>query len=393
MKKLHLICNSHIDPVWMWDWEEGLGESISTFHQAEEFFRDFDYIFNHNESILYEFIEKKDPELFARIKARVESGDWHIMGGWYLQPDCNIPSGEAFVRQIGLGRRYFQEKFGKRPTTAINFDSFGHTVGLVQILKKCGFDSYLFCRPMPEMLELPARQFLWVGKDGSKIKATRCEDESIYCSGFGTALVDIQRKASVYDTEDVGVALWGVGNHGGLPSRKDLEDVTRYMREAGFEVIHSTPEEYFGEIEPTAEFAGSLQPCLIGAYTAMQSIKQKHIELENKLFTTEKLCALAELNGLYTKDEAVFERVERHWHPWNSTISPPAPAPRMEKRAACARQTLRWSCYRRNLTRRSLPSAPSIPRRAAGNSQCSSSILSPMPGKRSAKRSTLCPRP
>lgn len=311
MKKLHLICNSHIDPVWMWDWEEGLGESISTFHQAEEFFRDYNYIFNHNESILYDFIEKKDPELFARIKARVEAGDWHIMGGWYLQPDCNIPSGEAFVRQIGLGRRYFWEKFGKRPTTAINFDSFGHTVGLVQILKKCGFDAYLFCRPMPEMLELPARQFLWVGKDGSKIKATRCEDESIYCSGFGTALADIRRKASVYDTEEVGVALWGVGNHGGLPSRKDLEDVTRYMQEAGFEVVHSTPEAYFADIAPTAEFSGSLQPCLIGAYTAMQSIKQKHIELENKLFTTEKLCALAELNGLYTKDEAVFERVEK----------------------------------------------------------------------------------
>ena len=48
MKKLHLICNSHIDPVWMWDWEEGLGEAVSTFYQAEQFCRDFDYIFNHN---------------------------------------------------------------------------------------------------------------------------------------------------------------------------------------------------------------------------------------------------------------------------------------------------------------------------------------------------------
>ena len=57
MKKLHLICNSHIDPVWMWDWEEGLGTAISTFYQAAEFCDEYDYIFCHNEAILYEFIE------------------------------------------------------------------------------------------------------------------------------------------------------------------------------------------------------------------------------------------------------------------------------------------------------------------------------------------------
>ena len=222
MKKLHLICNSHIDPVWMWDWEEGLGEAISTFYQAEQFLREYDYIFNHNEALLYEFVEEKDPELFAAIREQVRAGKWHVMGGWYLQPDCNLPSGEAFVRQISLGRSYFQEKFGIRPTTAINFDSFGHSVGLVQILKKCGFDSYLFCRPMPEMLTLPAREFVWVGKDGSRVKASRVEDESIYCSGFGTALTDIQRKAAVCEDSDVGVALWGVGNHGGLANSLSL---------------------------------------------------------------------------------------------------------------------------------------------------------------------------
>ena len=312
MKKLHLICNSHIDPVWMWDWEEGLGEAISTFYQAEQFCREFDYVFNHNEAILYEFVEQKDPALFENIKKQVAAGKWHIMGGWYLQPDCNMPSGEAFVRQIALGRRYFAEKFGARPTTAINFDSFGHSVGLVQILKKCGYDSYLFCRPMPEMKELPAREFLWVGKDGSRIKATRAEDETIYCSGFGTALSDVRRKAAVYDTEEVGVALWGVGNHGGLPSRKDLNDINAYIAASETEVVHSTPEQFFADIAPTKEYAGSLQPCLIGAYTSMQSIKQKHIELETMLFTTEKLCALAELRGLYHKNETAFTAAEKH---------------------------------------------------------------------------------
>ena len=100
--------------------------------------------------------------------------------------------------------------------------------------------------------------------------------------------------------------MWGVGNHGGVPSRKDLEEVNRLIADCAFALVHSTPERYFAELEPKTEFAKSMQPCLIGCYTAMQSIKQKHIELENKLFTTEKLCAYAALNGLYTKNASAF---------------------------------------------------------------------------------------
>ncbi len=310
MKKLHLICNSHLDPVWMWDWEEGFGEAISTFHQAELFCREFPFVFNHNEALLYEFIEEHDPELFARIKEQVQAGKWHIMGGWYLQPDCNMPSGEAFVRQIGLGRKYFQEKFGARPTTAINFDSFGHSVGLVQILRKCGYDSYLCCRPNPGMMELP-RDFWWVGKDGSRVKVTRTTDENLYCTGFGTAKKEIIRKASDYADGEVGVALWGVGNHGGLPSRQDLQDVGELIENTDYPIVHSTPEQYFAELEPKTEFHKSMQPCLIGCYTSMQSIKKKHIELENKIFTTEKLCSYASLNGLYQKNHDAFLEAEK----------------------------------------------------------------------------------
>ena len=314
MKKLHLICNSHLDPVWMWDWEEGAGAAISTYYQAVEFCKEYDYVFCHNEALLYEYIEKYDPQLFTEIQRQVKEGKWHIMGGWYLQPDCNIPSGEAFVRQIKLGREYFAEKFNARPTTAINFDSFGHTLGLVQILKKCGYDSYMFCRPMPEMLQLPEREFYWVGKDGSKVKASRIEDETIYCSAFGNALNDIKRKIGHCGDSDLCVALWGVGNHGGNPSRKDLADVASYIEEQaklGVEVLHSTPEKYFADVEPTAEWTKSLHPCLVGSYTSMSSIKQKHIELENKLFTTEKLCALAELKGLYKKNQRAFTEAEK----------------------------------------------------------------------------------
>ena len=147
MKEVHLICNAHIDPVWQWDWPEGVGAILSTFRSAAELADEFDYIFCHNEASAYRYVEVYAPDLFERIKQLVKKKKWHIMGGWYLQPDCNMPSGESFVRQILVGQKYFEEKFGIKPTTAINFDPFGHTRGLVQIMRKCGQDSYMVsCR-------------------------------------------------------------------------------------------------------------------------------------------------------------------------------------------------------------------------------------------------------
>ena len=172
-RTVHLICNAHLDPVWLWEWEEGAAAAISTFRTAADLCEQFGaFVFNHNEVILYRWVEEFEPELFARIQRLVGEGRWHIMGGWYLQPDCNLPSGESFVRQALLGRQYFAEKFSARPTTAINFDPFGHTRGLVQILARSGYDSYLFCRPGEEECPLPGRPdqpFQWEGYDGSRV--------------------------------------------------------------------------------------------------------------------------------------------------------------------------------------------------------------------------------
>ena len=142
MRTIYLICNAHIDPVWQWEWEEGAAETISTFRTAADLCEEFDgFVFNHNEAMLYRWIEEYEPQLFSRIQRLVQEGRWHIMGGWYLQPDCNMLSGESHIRQIESGLRYFKEKFGAWPKTAIGFDAFGHTRGLVQILKKSGIVS------------------------------------------------------------------------------------------------------------------------------------------------------------------------------------------------------------------------------------------------------------
>ncbi len=296
MKELHLICNAHLDPVWQWDWNEGMAAAIATFYSAAELADEYDYIFCHNEALLYEYVEEYEPALFERIKELVAAGKWHIMGGWYVQPDCTVPSGEGFVRQIETGLKFFKERFGIRPSVAVNFDSFGHTQGLVQILSKCGYEGYIFCRPMPNLLSLPKMVFNWKGLDGSCVKAARFEDMTIYCSELGNAVNAIKRKMEPWRDEDIAFALWGVGNHGGGPSRRDLTDIKGFAEEElhnGVRVIHSTPETFFSRVSPEVDWNKALEPCFVKCYTSDSRIKYKYCELENKLIVTEKICAYA----------------------------------------------------------------------------------------------------
>ena len=191
MNKIHLICNAHLDPVWLWEWEEGAAEAVSTFRTAAELCSESgNYIFNHNEAILYKWVEEYEPLLFRKIKKLVKQGKWHIMGGWYLQPDCNMPSGETFVRHIIEGRNYFREKFGVEVKTAINFDSFGHSRGLVQIMAKCGYDSYLFCRPSQVDCQLPDDIFIWKGFNNTSLLCRRIPNG--YNSHLGQAVEKIK---------------------------------------------------------------------------------------------------------------------------------------------------------------------------------------------------------
>ncbi|MCQ2474806.1 MAG: alpha-mannosidase [Clostridia bacterium] len=292
MKRLHLICNAHLDPVWQWTSDEGMAAAIATFKSAADLADEFDYIFCHNEALLYESVEKYAPELFERIRKHIESGKWKIIGGWYIQPDCNMPAGETFVRQIKEGERYFFEKFGVKPTTACNFDSFGHSVGLVQILKKCGFDSYLITRPSGEAFDYPGTFFDWIGPDGSKAVVGRVPS---YGSGMGHAAEKIIN--AVEDAEDVDFVLWGVGNHGGGPSRKDLKDIEE-LKIDGFDIFHSTPENLFHDkINILGETKNSLVTSMPGCYTSMAKIKQSHRFTENLLYNAEKLMSAAAMTG------------------------------------------------------------------------------------------------
>ncbi len=299
-KKIHLICNAHIDPIWQWEWEEGAASALSTFKSASDLCDEFDYVFCHNEVTLYKYIEEYAPDLFEDIKRHVKEGKWKIIGGWYLQPDCNMPCGESFIRQIQFGKDYFTKKFGVFSQTAYNVDAFGHTAGLVQIMKKCGQKNCIIVRKGDD--PVPDTHLLWEGFDGSQVKLAALRG---YNSGLGKATEKINRltEESEHETECI---MWGVGNHGGGPSRKDLRDIKALIETSENTICHSTPEEFFDEINPENVHKNSFTISMPGCYTSVSKIKQAHAEYEDNLYMTEKMCSVAALKGLIAYPEKEF---------------------------------------------------------------------------------------
>ena len=137
-----LILNSHLDPVWLWDKSAGMDEVIATARTACDMLDDYPEIFiTRGEAWFYDILEACAPEVYARVKAYVDSGRWQVVGSWYIQPDCNRPSADSFRWRAEISRPTF-EKLGAKPTVGYNVDSFGHAATLPDFYRASGFDSY-----------------------------------------------------------------------------------------------------------------------------------------------------------------------------------------------------------------------------------------------------------
>ena len=278
--QVHLICNAHLDPVWQWRWEEGCAEALSTFSCAVDLLHEHDqFIFNHNESVLYRWVQRYDRGLFEQIRKLVEAGRWSISGGWYLQPDANLPGLESFVRHMSEGRRYFFDQFGVRPKVAYNFDSFGHHAGMPQLLRQAGFEMYVHMRPQGHDLELPSDFYRWRGVDGSEILALR-----IAIGLYHTERDNLEQRLregtemALRLNRDVPV-FWGLGNHGGGATRKDLAIIDDTIsKESRVEFVHSTPDMLLDRLRQHADSAplvsGDLQRVFTGCYTSLSRLKR-----------------------------------------------------------------------------------------------------------------------
>jgi alpha-mannosidase len=298
--KIHLICNAHLDPVWQWRWEEGCSEAIATFRNAVELINENkNFIFNHNEAILYQWVQKYDPVLFREIKKLVKKGRWFISGGWFLQPDVNMPGTESIIRQIIEGRKYFEQEFGSCPKVAYNFDSFGHSGGLPQILKLAGYKMYIHMRPEKRELELPSDLYRWRGVDGTEIIAYRTNVGFYHTEHNSPDTIEGRLNDGINYAlkinRDIAV-FWGLGNHGGGATREDLTIIDEYIqKENQVEILHSTTDHFYEcinkEFKKLPIFEGEIQRNNTGCYTSISRIKRRSQQSLAQLVQAESLRA------------------------------------------------------------------------------------------------------
>ena len=301
MKKVHLIGNAHLDPVWLWQWREGFLEVKATFRSALDRMKEFpDFKFTSACSAYYMWIEKSDQKMFDEIVQRVKEGRWNIAGGWFIQPDCNIPSGESYARHALISQRYFEEKFGVKANTGYNVDSFGHNGNLPQILKNSGMDNYVFMRPMPHEKELPSYLFDWESMDGSRVRTYRIPEFYNIDTEHMQVFENIKNLAENNDM----MAFYGVGNHGGGAT---IELLDRMHRELDGSFVYSTVNEYFDAVknDKVPIVHDDLQFHAKGCYSAMSEIKANNRLCENRLFEAEAYSALSNvlMNTEYPADE------------------------------------------------------------------------------------------
>jgi len=312
IKKFYCVGNAHIDPVWMWRWQEGSCEAKATIRSALDRIKEYpEFKFVCACSSVFEWIEEYDPDMFKEVQQRVSEGRFVIVGGWYVQPDCNLPSGEGFVRQGLYAQWYFKEKFGVTAKTGYNVDSFGHNAMIPQILKKSGMEQYTALRPNPSEKDLPSHVFRWRSPDGSEVLFGRI------LRGYNTVLLNVTRTLEhayadnpetmrgymdmidemASDNWDSAFFFYGVGNHGGGPTKKNIENL-RILRERDpdTQYIMSTTEDFFDALRPhTAQLPvvqDDLQHHASGCYSAVSAIKNGVRRAEWAMFGAENFAML-----------------------------------------------------------------------------------------------------
>ncbi|HOF17638.1 MAG TPA: alpha-mannosidase [Phycisphaerae bacterium] len=288
MITVHMVGNAHLDPVWLWEYPEGVDTVLATARSACDRLDEYpQFVFTCAGSWFYRQVEQIDGPLFERIRRFVAAGRWQPVGGMVIQPDCNLPMGESFAMQLGRGQDYYREKFGRAATVGYNVDSFGHAAYLPRFLREAGLDSYVFLRPMSKEKSLPSRLFRWAGPDGHEVTAFRLA--RAYCTRQAEIREHVE--ASLGDLPE-GVehtmCFYGVGDHGGGPTRAQIEWILANADAVpGARLALSGPRAFFDAVAPHRDrlpvVRDELQIHAIGCYAVERRIKTAMRRAEHRL--------------------------------------------------------------------------------------------------------------
>lgn len=317
-KVLHLIGGAHIDAPWLWPWRDSADAVLTTWESAIDRMSETPgFCFSASAAQYYRWVREADPRLFAEISRRVQEGRWEAVGGWIVEPDCNLPSTESFIRQALLGKRYLRDALGVDVTVGFNPDSFGHARGLPTILAATGYRYYAFMRPSPQLAyeDVPApfpKLFWWEGPDGARILAwwiqesynlypgkARDEPELFFPPGFNH-----------------GALVYGVGNHGGGPTRQHLALIQKMAADPTMpvEVRFSTWRDFFAAVEQEPAIKDlpvvrtDLQHIFRGCYSANGEAKWLNRRAERRLMTAETVSSVASMTLGWDYPVAAYDR-------------------------------------------------------------------------------------
>lgn len=303
---IRAVGNSHIDLAWLWPWTETVEIVRDTFSTVLQLMHEFpDFTFTHGAAQTYAWMEEKYPKLFEQIRQRVREGRWEVVGGVWVESDMNLPHGESLVRQFLHGTRYFKEKFGVDIRVGWNPDAFGYNWQLPQILKKSGMDFFVTQKLFwNEVTRFPYRLFWWEAPDGSRVL-------TYFPNHYGNPIEPVSMAKDLAEyTAATGhreyMHLYGVGDHGGGPTRSMLETAARWRSTDALypRLFFGTVHEFF---ERTMAEVSRLNPPVWrdelylethrGTYTSQAATKRNNRQSEVLLLNAEKFASLARLFG------------------------------------------------------------------------------------------------
>lgn len=318
-QRITFVGNAHIDMAWLWNRAETIEVVDMTFDQALKFMDEFPF-FNYAQSQMqaYAWTEELFPEMMQRLDAAVQAGRWIPVGGMWVEPDCNLPSGESFVRQLLYGKGWIRDRYGIDIRVGWNPDSFGYAWTLPMIFKGAGIDYFITQKiGWNDTTEFPHRLFWWQAPDGSRVlgyfpftytddaRPERMAERLAHQQEQQPGLVDM-------------LNLYGVGDHGGGPTREMIERYVAMSELEGFPAVeHATPlsfmeraEKKYREQIPVWDDELYLEYHR-GTFTSQAEMKLRNRRMESALEAAEKLAAMAD--ALVDSYEYPDEHLDGAW--------------------------------------------------------------------------------
>ena len=314
-KKLtvYLVSHAHLDMNWKWGYNETVVLTIETFRTMLDLMNEYDqFVFSHSQAAAYQIIEEFAPEMLDEIRQRIKEGRWEAFPSSWTEPDRNLSSGESLSRHILYTKKYMKKLFGIEPESLqVDFvpDAFGHSISIPEILARGGI-KYMYIMRGCDREHL----FKWRARSGETVLAFRerySYKGAIRYDSF--ADMPVLCKKSDIDFE---LKIYGVCNHGGGPTRRDIEtalDMQTWPVMAKLEF--SSYINFFKRLELHADKFNTVEDELnfifTGCYTSTSRIKMANRISEARLFDSEMLCAGAALLGSKDYGESFRKAWER----------------------------------------------------------------------------------